>query len=271
MSETIIKKELFSLPEGTAYSIRITNNTGDYIDVTNYGARLLDMFVHTPSGEMKNIMCGIPSPDRAAIDSHPETILFGADLNGLSDTIWDIVEETNSSVMMTAETPSNVKAGIMITWVNLNRLILDFFVTPKEARTVRLASCLSFDKGEYEVSSFSQEVNGLPVSDTPYSNMTFIPLKDPGDTFCSSGEDIKPMLEVKDTASPLRISLYSTMECAMARNAGDHIELTSFPKDPEELLASETLTERVICGIDYITTNLASDENDPESPFLGFF
>ena len=61
------------------------------------------------------------------------------------------------------------------------------------------------------------------------------------------------------------------MECAKVCSGDNHIELTSFPEVPEELLAGETLTERVICGIDYITTNLASDENDPESPFLGFF
>ncbi len=271
MSDILKKTKLFELPEGTAYSIRITNNTGDYIDLTNYGACILDMYVHTPSGGMSNIMLPGPEATKASLDAHGSALLLNAGLDDLSSCIWDICEETESSVFLSAESASSVKVGIKITWVNLNRLIIDYYLTPKDARAMSFSSRLSFAAGSYEVSAFTGEVNGSPVSDTEYKDMAFVPLKSEGDVFFAAGESIKPMLEVKDTASPLRISLYSTMECAKASSFDDRIEINSFSVAPAEMLEGETLTERVIYGIDYITTNLASDENDPESPFLGFF
>ena len=74
MSDTIKMTKLFDLPEGAAYSVRIVNNTGDYIDFTNYGARLLDIFVHTPGGGMSNICNKDITPDKECLDSHPETL-----------------------------------------------------------------------------------------------------------------------------------------------------------------------------------------------------
>lgn len=271
MSDTLKKTKLFDLPEGTAYSIRITNNTGDYIDFTNYGARLLDIYVHTPIGGMKNIYIQDIAPTKDSIESHPETRLFSGGPEDLNSTLWDIIAESEASILLSAESISNIKVGIRITWVNLNRLILDYFLTPKDASVITFSSCISFNAGEYEVSAFTNEVNGLPIEKTDYKGMTFMPLKSEGDVFSSDGEDMKPMLEIKDIETPLRLSFYSTMECAKAENANDHIIMTSFPRRSTEVMAGETLTERVICGIDYITTNLASDENDPESPFMGFF
>ncbi len=271
MSDSVKLTKLFDLPEGTAYSVRIVNNTGDYIDLTNYGARLLDIFVHTPSGTMKNIFLPKLNSDKGTLDEHPETLLLADVPNDLANTLWDISVETDSSVLLSAESRSDIKVGIRVTWVNLNRLILDYFLTPKDAGAVTFSSRLSFDAGKYEAAAFTEEVNGMPSANSEYKSMAFIPIKTTGDVFSTNNEEIKPMLEVKDSASPLRLSFYSTMTCAKVEDSVDHIEINSFPKEQADLLSGETLTERVICGIDYITTNLASDENDPESPFMGFF
>lgn len=274
MTESIRKTSLFDTEAGPVCSIRLTNNTGDYIDLTNYGARLLDIFVHVPGGGMENIAPPCPEPTPDNLQSRQGNCLLGGTLGAaLSHTVWDIVDTDQTSIMLAAETEDRIKVGLHITWVNLNRLILDYFVTPAESREIRLQSSLELCSRPFELSCFCPEVNGVPAADTAYADMAFQPMKNEAeaDVFADKNDAIKPLFELKDTASSLRVSLYSTQHRAKAWADADRVCLATFDPEAVSLPAGASLTERVICGIDHITANLASDENDPESPFLGFF
>jgi len=273
MTESIRKTQLFDSQEGTVYSIRLTNNTGDYIDLTNYGARLFGIHLHTPGGGMENVL-----PDCMEDESSIRSLSYGTLLGGslaeeLSHKAWDIVDVDQTSILLTTESASKIKVGLKVTWVNLNRLILDLFATPENSADISLQPRIDLALREYDISCFCPVVNGEKAADSAYADMVFCPMKDESgaDIFSDTNDAIKPMLEIKDAASSLRISFYSTQHEAMAWKGTELVSMTSFEAQPVQLQGSATLTERAIWGFDHITTNLASDENDPESPFLGFF
>ena len=130
MTQSIKKELLFKTAEGNpVYKFRIPNNTGDYVDVTNYGASISGIYVHRPDMSME---------DLAGANTLP--ILGGSLGKVLSDTVWSVMEEGENHVLFAqelngADSPFgvSVKIGLRITWVNLNRLIIDIFATPAEA------------------------------------------------------------------------------------------------------------------------------------------
>ncbi|MCR4805321.1 MAG: hypothetical protein K5981_06655 [Clostridia bacterium] len=273
MTESIRKTHLFDSAEGSVYSIRLTNNTGDYIDLTNYGARLFGVHVHTPGDGMENVAPACEQ-EEAAIRALSSGCLLGGPLAGeLSDKVWDIVDLDQTSIMFTAQTASRIKVGLRVTWVNLNRLILDIFTTPEGDADIALQPRLDLASRVYEIACFCPKVNGGSAADSAYADMAFRSMKceAEADVFSDGNDAIKPMLEIKDTASSLRISFYSTQHEAKAWTDAGLVSMISFDAQPIRVQASATLTERAIWGFDHITANLASDENDPESPFLGFF
>ena len=273
MTESIRKTILFESAKGTVYSIRLTNNTGDYIDLTNYGARLIGVHVHTPGGGMENLAPVFEIKNEESFKDIEGTLLGGSLKAELSAKIWDIVEINQTSVMFTTETDNRIKIGLQITWVNLNRFILDIFATPEKNTEIDLQPHMELACRTYEISCFCPQVNGQNTADTVYADMMFRALKSEAeaDVFSDTNDAIKPMLELKDAASPLRVSFYSTQHQAKAWVENDLVCFASYEAEPVSVQANATLAERAIWGFDYITTNLASDENDPESPFLGFF
>lgn len=273
MTESIRKTQLFDSQEGAVYSIRLTNNTGDYIYLTNYGARLFGVHVHTPGGGMENLMPACEEEETAVRALRYGCLLGGPLAEELADKVWDIVDIDQTSILFTTETSSHVKVGLHVTWVNLNRLILDLFVTPENDADIALQPRIDLAGRTYELSCFCPAVNGGKTADSAYANMSFCVMKTEAgaDVFSDTNDAIKPMFEIKDTASSLRISFYTTQHEAKAWKQEDLVSMASFESAPVRVQANTTLTERAIWGFDHITANLASDENDPESPFLGFF
>lgn len=269
MTESVNKTVSFEKDGVPVYNIRITNQTGDYIDISTLGARITGMHVHNEKAELVNITAPA-DPAACSIRAHA-CLIDGPYSEELNLKIWDIIEETNTSVLLSTETKDSLKVGLRITWVSLNRLIIDLFVTSKDSKEVVFNTSLQFSKSDFAAACFSPAVNGQPAESTQYADGAFVPMTDKTDVFSNPSEEIKPVLELKDGSSPLRISLYNTYKNASASFEGDYVKLTSFDDEAVKLNAGETLTQRVIVGIDYITTNLASDENDPESPFMGFF
>ena len=269
MTESLNKTVSFEKNGVPVYNIRITNQSGDYIDISTLGARITGMHVYNEKQELVNITAPA-DPDACSIRAHacPIDGPYGEELNL---KIWDIAEETNTSVLLSTETSDSLKVGLRITWVSLNRLIIDLFVTSKDSKSVVFNSALQFSKSDFAIACFSPVVNGQASGESAYASGAFVPMTDSKLVLSNPSEEIKPVLELKDGSSPLRISLYNTYKNASAEFCGDYVKLTGFDDEPVSLNAGETLTQRTIVGIDYITTNLASDENDPESPFLGFF
>ena len=169
----------------------------------------------------------------------------------------------------------DLKLGAKVTWVNLNRLIIDYFITPKDKVSVDFSTNLTVNNEERDffLRSFCPVVNRASgevysVQDTEYKDMTFVPVSC-YDRFISPSEDIKPMIELSDKNSKLRISAYSTLSAAqMSSNADGALTIVCSEEKEVELNAGETLASRVIFGFDYIE-DVVPDDNEP-NPFSCF-
>ena len=240
MTQSIKKELLFKTAEGNpVYKFRIPNNTGDYVDVTNYGASISGIYVHRPDMSME---------DLAGANTLP--ILGGSLGKVLSDTVWSVMEEGENHVLFAqelngADSPFgvSVKIGLRITWVNLNRLIIDIFATPAEAAAINIEGNISIDS----------------------SGKAFAPLYCETPIFLNHSEEIKPMIELADDKSLLRLSVYSTFDSASCSKdeAASRVNIKAFSSGEEQLKKGQTLTHRIILGIDYIHTPAEDDGVEP--------
>lgn len=270
MNLKLQKVKLFELDGKDVWLFRLPNETGDYIDISSYGCRLAGLNVHMPDGKYENLLRAGFKSDKASMDEAPcYSLLSGTIGESLVNTAWDVIGEGDDFIMLSAETPSEVKIGVKITWLKLNRLVLDIFATPKNDCEVSIVSQIALADKTFEISTFCREVAGVNAADTPYADMAFVPFEGSCGPFTDSSQEIKPMIELKETDKPLRISCYTTLKNTSVESEMNCRTVKHFNAAPEKLLAGETLTERVIYGIDYITVSLLSDEKDPESPFEG--
>lgn len=267
-----IKKEILHYDENNNPVCRfvIPNQTGDYVELTNQGCKISGIHVHKLDGIMENIA--------AAADT-----LWGDDfMKALSDKVWMIADEGENSIFLSCEclseeNPYNVdlKLGAKVTWVNLNRLIIDYFITPKGKVSVDFSTNLAVNNKERDfcLRSFCPVVNRASgevcsVQDTEYKDMVFVPVNC-SDQFVSPSEDIKPMVELSDKNSKLRISAYSTLPAAQMKSQDiDTLSIVCREAEAVELNAGETLANRVIFGFDYIE-DVVSDDSEP-NPFACF-
>lgn len=253
--------------EGTnAKLFRIPNNTDDYIEITNWGCRMKSIYIHNRLGSLQNVLC----------TSGMETVASWAPVVGaascprledfLTRQLWEVGEVGTNHVFFSCtasakETglPYEVKVGAKITWVNLNRLIVDLYLTPQQEQTLNLTTGLPFrlsdDRETYIARTFCSmvETNGefIPVDKTHYREISFNPVQAGEQRFQSLQEDIKPMMELASTTAGLAISAYGTpsiISCRTLKTSGG-VSL-QFVGRPELLQAGETLTERVIYGFD---------------------
>lgn len=267
-----IKKEILHYDENNSPVCRfvIPNQTGDYVELTNQGCKISGIHVHKLDGIMENIAAAAGT-------------LWGGDfVKTLSDKIWTIADEGENSIFLSCECLSeenaykvDLKLGAKVTWVNLNRLIIDYFITPKDKVSVDFSTNLTVNNEERDffLRSFCPVVNRASgevysVQDTEYKDMTFVPVSC-YDRFISPSEDIKPMIELSDKNSKLRISAYSTLSAAqMSSNADGALTIVCSEEKEVELNAGETLASRVIFGFDYIE-DVVPDDNEP-NPFSCF-
>lgn len=265
------KLKMADTPQGEVYMFRISNNRSNYVDITNLGGKLAGIYTHKPNGDTENILYNGFIRSLEYMQSTPIGSVLGDELDpGLCTKVWDVVQEGADYVMFATETEDNIRIGLKIQWVNLDRLIVDIFMTPKNTSSVSISSRLYLQDKPYEIASFCPEVSGKNVAETAYKNMAFVPLSKTTGIFSHHSEEIKPMMECKDSCSPLRISSYNTFTAIKADRSNDQILITHFNPASETIQSGETLTQRVIYGVDYITADLHSDETDPESPFIGF-
>ena len=267
---------------------RIPNNTDDYIEITNYGCRMKSIHIHDRQGGLRNVLCGGTETDPAAwIPLAGSTGCPGLEAF-LARQVWDIGEVGANHVFFSCTAPAGetglpceVKAGAKITWVNLNRLIVDFYLTPEREQTLDLTTGLLFrlaeDGAAYVARTFCPmvDVNGMfvPAAETPYREISFCPVGADEQRFLDPQEDIKPMMELANTAAGLAISAYGTpsVVSCLPQGAPAGVRLR-FTAAPEQLRAGETLTERVIYGFDPLPSEAPGEpEEDIPSPFAAFF
>lgn len=278
MTQSIKKELLFKTAEGNpVYKFRIPNNTGDYVDVTNYGASISGIYVHRPDMSMEDLAGKSSSSSLTGVNTLP--ILGGSLGEVLSNTAWSVMEEGENHVLFAQELDGadspfgvSVKVGLRITWVNLNRLIVDIFVTPAEAAAVNIEGNISIDSSgkAFSICTFcpflaDSSGNEKPVAKSVYKDMAFAPVDCETPIFLNHSEEIKPMIELADDKSLLRLSVYSTFDSASCSKdeAASRVNIKAFSSGEEQLKKGQTLTHRIILGIDYIHTPAEDDGVEP--------
>ena len=278
MTQSIKKELLFKTTEGNpVYKFRIPNNTGDYVDVTNCGASISGIFVHRPDMSMEDLAGKSSSSSLTGVNTLP--ILGGSLGEVLSNTAWSVMEEGENHVLFAQELDGadspfgvSVKVGLRITWVNLNRLIVDIFVTPAEAAAVHIEGNISIDSSgkAFSICTFcpflaDSSGNEKPVAKSVYKDMAFAPVDCETPIFLNHSEEIKPMIELADDKSLLRLSVYSTFDSASCSKdeAASCVNIKACSSGEEQLKKGQTLTHRIILGIDYIQPVTEDDEVDP--------
>jgi hypothetical protein len=250
----------------------IPNQTGDYVELSNLGCKISGIHIHKLDGIMENI-------------SSSAGLLLGGELgNALSEKLWTIAEEGENSVFFTYECLGkenkynvDLQLGMKVTWVNLNRLIIDYFITPKEKINLDFSTNLDVENRnrDFFLCSFCPVVQRTsedrhPVQETEYRNMSFIPVVDCKDRFIHSNDDMKPMIELSDKKSKLSISAYSTLSAVQVKSLPhEALSIVCSESENVELHAGETLVNRMIFGFDYIEDTLPNDaEPNPFTFFL---
>jgi len=268
MSQTVKKTVSGTTKEGKELLLfRIPNDTGDYVEITNDGCAIQSLCVHDLKGRLQNIAQGA------------EPIFAGALGKALSAKVWDVADVGDNYVFFScacteAETGlgSALKAGARVMWVNRNRLVMDLFLTPEKGVSLPLSTQLKVSCGAApQVRSFCPQVlqNGrdpVPVEDTKYAAMAFTPASQAADVFLSPSEEIKPMAELADEQTGLYISAYATLPALRLESEPNAVRLFQETPAPIPLQSGESLTERVIYGVDFLPPfpEEPSDE-DPES------
>lgn len=281
-----VKKEILHYDQNNypVCNFKIPNQTGDYVEVSNLGCTISGIHIHKLDGIMENI--GISSENNS---SNPNEVIWGRLCGGelgkcLSEKVWSIVEENDNSVFLASECLASentynvdFRLGVKITWVNMNRLIIDYFITPREKTSMDFAANLDITNlnRSFLIRSFCPTVlrksgEQNKVQDTEYKEMSFVPLNS-NDCFISPVEDIKPLIELSDRNSKLRISVYSTFSEFQSEfmDDGNALSLKCSAEKITELDDSETFVNRVIFGFDYIDESADSDDTEP-SPFSFF-
>ena len=287
MTQTIKKALFFKDSDGKeAWLYRIPNNTGDYVDVSNYGARICGIHVHGENMVMESLLNDAFIKE-AFVKEHTAGCLFGSNLGRVAaNRTWDITEEGDNYVLFSCKIPageaaeSELTLGCHIMWVNLNRLIVNYFVSAKEDTEVEFESRVYIGASGRNLSlrSFCAKLMDVvgcetDTSESEYRDLAFVPFREMSPKAVSESDEIKPMLELAEDGGLLHYSVYSTLQVAAAEeeSAGNVsscvFRLTS--KEPVALKAGETLSERVILGIDFIEIPEEDDGTEPD-PFAAF-
>ncbi len=267
-----IKKDILRYDQSGAPICRFTipNQTGDYVELTNLGCKVSGIHIHKLDGFMENIAAASGC-----------TLWSGSLGSCLSDKVWEIAEESDNSVLLTFEFPAgensfhvDLRLGLQVTWVNLDRLIVDYFITPKDNSLIDFETNLDIANSSraFYLRSFCPVVlrnsgEKCDVQGTEYRELDFVPLHD-ADRFIHFDEEIKPMVELSDKDSALRISVYSTLPMIRTASLPDTLSIICSEDSSMELHAGETLANRMIFGFDYIE-DVNPDDTEP-SPFTFF-
>lgn len=276
--------------DGTQVQLfRIPNNTEDYVEVSTYGCAIKGIFIHNREGKMQNVFCGMETLKEYELSAKGNGSIVGAVSKNSSSAahshkVWDVAEVGENFVFLTCRESAEesgcgceVTIGVQIMWVNLNRLIVDVYVTPKKDTEISL-ECRCFFKlqetegDSYALRTFAPELieddgSLKKAENTPFGNLSFQPL--PREvTFISHDLQIKPMAELANTQSHITISAYSSMFSLLARKAEElgGVEIQQGMQHAVFLKSGETLTGRVIYGFDKLYSK-DEVENPEPTPF----
>lgn len=269
MEQSIKKTLLGHTRDGRpVWSFRIPNNTRDCLEVTNYGCSVRGLYVHDGQGEGKDLVRGMASlEDYEASGQTWAGLLDGpvALAGPLGRKVWEVADQGGNYVLFSCLCAAgesglscDVKVGVRITWVDLDRMVVDYFLTPQGDVALGLgARLLLGGRGEdHQVRSFCPQAAlpgqaACPVEETPYGDQQFRPVE--GALFRNGSEEIKPLAELWAPGTGMTLSAYGTFPVFQAQAApdGEGILLRQRMEAPVALRGGETLAGRAIYGIDW--------------------
>lgn len=271
---------------------RIPNNTNDYIEVSAYGCTIQGIYIHN-KGVLQNMLCGFNALEEYEQSQNGTGSVFarffsGAAMSFLTHKVWDVAELGDNYVFLFCKATAEecglgcgLALGARIMWVNLNRLVIDLFMTPEKDISVRCACGLPFrlndDLAGYSVRTFCPlrlETDGTPkpVSETPYGGLAFQQLGSNVESFIHDDPNIKPMAELANTAAGMTISAYGTMNSIqiIPDLKQKCVILNQSMMENITLTGEASFSYQVIYGFDPLYTP-EEIENPERSPFGAFF
>ncbi|MCC8127880.1 MAG: hypothetical protein LIO92_10885 [Clostridiales bacterium] len=283
MEQKVIVRKTHCLNGKDVYLFRIPNNTDDYIELTNEGCLINSIYIHDKNGNMKNVI-----DSRKNISSGFSSVtckISGYEID-TGTKIWDVNEVGDNYVFLSLRVSEEESGegvafviGARIMWVNLNRIVIDLYLTPNGAVEINLICNLFLQLSndtvlsEYLVRTFCPEYfcDGVvrPVEQTSWDQLSFVTVEKEAQCFRYKDEQIKPMVEIVNEESALAVSAYSSMDMVTVEEKGVSILVSNSLEKGIFLKAGESYTGRVILGFDRIPAGSGADENF-SSPFCAF-
>lgn len=284
-----MKQKIAVVPFGTTKSgkpaslFRIPNSTNDYIELSTYGCALKRICIHAFDGSMRNLLAE-PSPlaeDEGSTSFRGMLSLGDSKLSAvLSHTVWEVAETGENYIFLTcricAET-GELTAGVRVMWVNLNRLVADFFVTPEHDTALNMCSELILSAGtanSYFLRTFCPlyRADGAwqAVAQSPYGELSFQPLTDTVSFSVPESADVCPMAELADKTAQTAISIYGNLPVILVKPLETGVQVLQLLGGPAALQGGQTCSSRVIFGFDRLFTEkeLTNPAPNPFSAFL---
>lgn len=268
------------------WSFRIPNSTNDYIELSTYGCSLQSLCVHDGDGALRGLVreMGALEDYESAGESYASLLGgMGGVPEALAHQVWDVAEQGDNYVFLTCRcTPEGagceVKAGARVMWVNLNRLVVDFFFTPERELTLTWSSKLLIQADErelpgYRIRGFCPEValpgqNAVPAEETEYGGQQFGAVT--GVSFLHPDDAVKPMAELARSETGLCLSAYGSFHGLKAKPTVQPGGIQLIQWADVCLKAGESFAGRVIYGIDYLHPQGETDGNGEPNPFSAF-
>ena len=268
------------------WSFRIPNSTNDYIELSTYGCSLQGVYVHDGDGALRSLIREMGALEGYEASGESYASLLGG-MGGvpeeLAHQVWDVAEQVDNYVFLTCQcipkgTDCEIKAGVRVMWVNLNRLVADFFFTPEKDLSLTWSSKLLVraNKQElpsYQIRSFCPQValpnqKAVPVTETEFGDQQFGAVA--GVSFLHTDDAVKPMAELARSETGMHLSAYSSFHGLQAKPVvqPDGIQLIQWTDVC--LKGGESFVGRVIYGIDYLHAQQETDVNEEPNPFSAF-
>ena len=270
----------------TVWSFRIPNSTNDYIELSTYGCSLQGLHVHDGDGTLRGLVREMGSlKEYEAAGATYASLLGGmGDVpEELARQVWEVAEHGDNYVFLTCQcAPSGagceIKAGARVMWVNLNRLVVDFFLTPEKDLSLTWSSKLLVRADErdlpgYHIRGFCPEVarpgrEAAPAAETEYAAQQFGAVT--GVSFLHPDDAVKPMAELANPETGMHLSAYGSFHCLQAKPVLQPGGIQLVQWADVSLKAGESFAGRVIYGIDYLHAQQETDVDEEPNPFSAF-
>lgn len=250
---------------------RIPNSTNDFIELSTLGCTLKSICVHGPDGQMQELL------------AQPGTSLV--QLGGLSDTlsktVWEVAEVGDQHVFFTCRVQApegcEITLGAKILWVNLNRLVVDLYMTPAGEVTLAPSTSVYYKSNVTQVSnvrtfcpSCMEGGAWKSTENTPFRELAFLPLQKTEQFADPAVKDVRPMLELTEMTERMAVSVYGDLGTAVVEPEDGRVKLVQKTAEPVALKSGETWSGRVIYGVDRLFTKEELEAPAP-TPFSAFF